>query len=355
MTKSHKAQVNAIDLLFAIIIFMAILSLYETTWRSTVSASAPTEEELSLRAYHVANTLFESGGYPANWTPATVRVIGICTERNVVDKNKLVNLIDLMNTNYPKAKELLGLASDEVYINITDPSNNIVYLDGRAGSMGLPPTGAMLSAHTGSVMKISAIIKVNNSVAILFDQSGSMGDMLPEGRTKLDAAKLAFNNFLIQVAPNDEVGVATFRNCPLTYMAQNFTTDMNPVRAAVNSMSASGNTPLAVGTRYTADFTNTSAHNINRIMIVFSDGEETCSGNPSTAATYAMTREVDTINTIGFVLAPNTTGAQQLQQMAVIGHGRYYSANNSAELEQALSEAYSSSEKQVVINIVVWR
>ncbi len=355
MGKLHKAQVNALDLLFAILIFLTIMSLYEFTWNAAVQTASPSEAEFSLRAYHIANTLFESGGYPSSWTPDNVRVIGLCTERNVVDKNKLVNFIDLMNTNYPKAKELLGLGASDIYMNVTDPQNNIIYLDGRAGSMGLPPTGALLAAHTSSVMKISAVMRANNSLAIIFDQSGSMGDMLPEGRTKIDAAKLAFSNFLTKVLLSDEVGVTTFRNCDSRYTAQPFTTDMNAVRSAVNGMSASGTTPIEQATRYTADFINTSAHNTNRVLIVFSDGEETCSGSPTSGAQYAMTRGVNTLNTIGFTLAPNTTGAQQLQQMAVIGHGRYYSANNSAELEQALLLAYQSSEKQVVINIVVWQ
>ena len=344
-----------LDLLLAMVVFLLVISLYEFTWRSAIITSGPQEEELSLRAYHVANSLFESGGYPDDWTPDTVRVIGICTERNVINRNKLVNLIDLINNNYTKAKELLGLGYEDIYMNVTDPNGNLVYIDGRAGSMGMPPTGAFNAAHTGNVMQISSIMRSNNSVAILFDQSGSMSDMLPEGRTKLAAAKLAFNNFLLSVLPGDEIGITTFRNCGDLYVAQTFTNDMNLVRGAVNAMSASGWTPLADSTEFTANFTNSSAHNENRVMIVFSDGEETCGGDPSAAAAYAIAKGVNKINTIGFVLTPSSQGAQELQAMALIGNGKYYSANNSVELQQALQEAYASSERQVVINIVIWR
>ena len=286
-------------------------------------------------------------------------VIGLVTERNVVDRSKLINFILLLNTNYSKAKELLGLSGDEIYMNVTDPQNNLIYLDTMPASGGMPPNiVALQAAHTGSTAKVSAILRANNSIAILFDQSGSMGDNLPaEGRSKLDAAKLAFNNFLFAILPDDEIGLTTFRDCsgPGPYTAQNFTSDLNLVRLAVNGMSANGLTPLAGGTTYAANFINGSARNSNRVLIVFSDGEETCNGNPSAAATYAMTRGVGKIDTIGFVLADNSTGAIQLKQMASIGRGTYYSANTSVELQQALEQAYSSSEAQVVVNVVIWQ
>ena len=353
--KSSKGQVNSLDLIFAIVIFMFVITLFEFNWLGVVSNSQPTEDELSLRTYHTANTLFESGGYPSNWTADTVQVIGICDERNVVNKDKLARLINLINTNYTRAKELLGVGPNELYLNVTDPSNNIVYVDGVQASAGLAPSSALASAHSSSSMQISSLIRSNNSIAIVFDQSGSMDDELPNGQTKIDAAKNATNNFLLHIVPGDEVAVTTFRNCGNSYTAQNFTTDMNRVRWAVLGLSASGYTPIENVTRHTASYISSHANNTNRVMIVLSDGEETCGGSPGAGATYAMSHGVNIIHTIGFVLAPGSAGEQQLKQMAQVGGGRYFSANNSQELSDAFAQAYQSSEKQVVVNIVLWR
>ena len=357
MKGSHnsKAQVNTIDLVLASVLLIFIIALFEFAWQGAVARAQPSEEELSLRAYHVANTLLESGGYPANWTPSNVEVIGICDERNVINKDKLANLITLLNTDYEKAKRLLGLGSDELYINVTDPYNNIVYVNGIQASAGMPPSSAVAAAHSSSVMQISSLVRSNNSIAIVFDQSGSMSETLPDGQTKIDAAKTAVNNFLLHVIPGDEIAVTTFRNCGNVYTAQGFTTDINLVRWAVYNMSAYGWTPLAGVTAYTGNYTGNYARNRNKMMIVLSDGEETCNGDPAAAATYAMSRGVDVIHTIGFVLEPGSEGERELQEMASIGGGNYYPANNSQELYEAFVAAYESSEKQVVVNIVVWR
>ena len=354
-SRKWKAQINSIDLVLAIILLLFIIALFEFVWRGVIARAQPSEEELSLRAYHVANTLLESGGYPANWTPANVEVVGICDERNVINKDKLANLILLLNTDYEKAKTLLGLGPNELYVNVTDPYNNIVYVNGMQASAGMPPSSAVASAHSSSTIQISSLVRSNNSIAIVFDQSGSMADTLPGGQTKLDAAKTAVNNFLLHIVPGDEVAVTTFRNCWNVYAAQSFTTDINQVRWAIYNMSAYGWTPLAGVTNYTGDYVGNYSHNTNKIMIVLSDGEETCGGNTTAAAVYAMSRGVDVIHTIGFVLEPGSDGERQLQEMASVGGGNYYSANNSQELYEAFVAAYESSEKQVVINIVVWR
>ena len=350
-----KGQVSSVDLVIAISIFLLVVGLFEMTWEGAVARAQPGGDELSMRAYHVSSTLLESGGYPENWTAANVRVLGLCDERMVISKDKLSRLITLMNSDYSTAKELLGVGADDVYINVTDMSGNIVYVNGVRASGGLSPSSASFSAHSQSIVLISSATHTNNSLAILFDQSGSMIDSLPDGESKLNAARNATNDFTLYLLGTDEAALTSYTSCADIYTAQDFTSDMNDVRLAVSGMTTYTWAAIAEGINHTADEINSSADNVNRIIVVIADGEDTCSGNVSEAASYAMSQGVDMIHTIGINLTENSTGEQEMQEIASIGGGNYYRANDTDSIYENLIRAYEAGDKRVVMHIVVWR
>lgn len=355
MKNFHKAQASSLDFLFAIMVFFSVIALYEFGWQSVVSDAASSHEELTLRAYSIADTLFESGGYPEDWTPENVSVIGICSDRNVIDERRLVNLIDLMNSNYSRAKELFGLGAEEIYINITDLDNNTLYFAGRPGSMGQPPANQQTVVQTSSIMAISIIRRENTSFAIYADNSGTMATLLPDNETRLGAMQTAVGVFLLRLRAQDEIGVTNSSACGSVGTAQEFTHDPNEVREAMDLMVPGGMRPLAASVNYTADFINSSANNSHRVLAVITDGEELCAGDTSAAALYALERGVDKVDTIGLDIASNSTAEQQLREMARLGHGKYYSVDTTWELQEALRLSYESTEDKVVVKIAVWR
>ncbi|MCX6776917.1 MAG: VWA domain-containing protein [Candidatus Micrarchaeota archaeon] len=181
---------------------------------------------------------------------------------------------------------------------------------------------------------------------------------------RVDAAKTATNAF-VDVISNESKGVdemSLFRfnpnscSCnPCWQRIQDFTSIYPNIKTSVNSITAGGGTPLDASLRAAADYTNSSAaHNKHRMIIVVSDGSETCNGNVVSAATYAADK-VEKICTVGF--AQGSTGEAQLKQVAAIGKCQYYAAKNEQELELALKRIYFGQlEKQkVILNIVVWR
>jgi len=353
--RALKAQVNAIDLVLAISIFMLIMGLFEVTWQGSVSRAAPTEDELSLRSYHVANTLLESGGYPEDWNSSDVQVLGLCDERNVINKNKLAKLLVMLGSDYSRAKGLLGVGANDIYINVTDLSGDIIYVNGVRASAGIVPTSAQVSMHSASIALISSLTHTNNSIAVLFDQSGSMADSLPDSQSKIDAAKSATNDFTLYLVRGDEMALTSFTSCSDAYTAANFTTDMNDMRFAISGMTTHTWSPLALAINHTGEYMNQSAGNANWIMIVLADGNDTCGGNVTEAALHAEDKDVDIIHAIGIDVPAGSQAEAELMDIARAGGGNYYRANDSDSIYESLIRAYESGEKEVVVNIVIWR
>ncbi|OPY48236.1 MAG: von Willebrand factor type A domain protein [Methanosaeta sp. PtaU1.Bin028] len=118
--------------------------------------------------------------------------------------------------------------------------------------------------------------RISNSIILLFDASGSMGD-----NNKIDNAKTAAKNFLAsQVQANDEVALIVFYNCGDIVVEQPFTTDTSVFAAKIESIQPSGSTPLYDAIAFAKDYMKQNASGTTKKVIQFTDGEETCGGGP---------------------------------------------------------------------------
>lgn len=118
-----------------------------------------------------------------------------------------------------------------------------------------------------------------NYVVILFDASGSMGD-----NGKINAAKRAARNVLSQVTTDTAVALIAFYDCGVIVVEQDFTTDTTAILTKVDAISPSGSTPLADGISFAKSYINRQLDGGKARLVILSDGEETCGGNPVTAA-----------------------------------------------------------------------
>ncbi len=79
-----------------------------------------------------------------------------------------------------------------------------------------------------------------------------------------------------------------------------------------------------------------------KTVVLVSDGEETCGGKlEDVAAAYRGSDVGAVIHVVGFDIQ-GTEAQKQLQEIARLGGGRYYSARNSGELAGALRSAIES-------------
>ncbi|MFN8443721.1 MAG: vWA domain-containing protein [Caldilineaceae bacterium] len=117
------------------------------------------------------------------------------------------------------------------------------------------------------------------SVVILFDASGSMGDM-----SKIDKAKAAARNVLWKLDENTPIALIVFYDCGDIRVEQDFTTDTKLVRAKIDQIIPSGGTPLADGIAFAKKYIQDSKNGGKARLVILSDGEESCSGDPVKAA-----------------------------------------------------------------------
>ncbi len=89
---------------------------------------------------------------------------------------------------------------------------------------------------------------------------------------------------LANVGANTEVGLIVFYGCGDIQVVQPFTTDINAVAASVETIYPANDTPLADAIRFAKEYIRNNAAAKGARLVVLSDGEETCGGDPVAAA-----------------------------------------------------------------------
>lgn len=191
------------------------------------------------------------------------------------------------------------------------------------------------------------------------------------------------------LAPEAEVAVQFFgvMGCDVELVLP-FTLDRAGAQATIAQAQASGDTPLAAAIRQGAAYMRASASSGNLVMILLSDGEETCNGDPvaeagrinagsswrppepdplafSLGAGSRLLSEHGgrralvphqayslglgspqqqrsggiTLHVVGFDIAPGSSTETLLMEVAAAGGGSYFAAGDQAELTEALIAA----------------
>lgn len=178
---------------------------------------------------------------------------------------------------------------------------------------------------------------------LVVDASASMGDLMPpeEEETKMDAAKIAAKSFVDKTS--GEIGIVTFADCDEggdlytgdIRLVQSFTTDKDLLKSRIDDVEPEwGDTAIA-------DALKESKSHLERTkkrgtIILLTDGEETCGGDPTAMAGQIYSEDIGTVHVIGYLIGGEAE--IKARQIAGAGGGNYYSANTTIELEQALAE-----------------
>ncbi len=187
------------------------------------------------------------------------------------------------------------------------------------------------------------------AVEIIFDASGSMAGRIG-GDTKLSLAKDALELALGRLDQTSAmVGLRAYgfdtsvdkteaASCPNTALISSFATDAAPAhRRAVRGLSAYGYTPIAASLA-AAGIDLAALEARDRMIILISDGEETCGGDPvQTAADLNAQGVALSTNVVGFDLDADQRA--QMQAIAQAGGGAYFDARDKASLARAIDDA----------------
>ena len=115
------------------------------------------------------------------------------------------------------------------------------------------------------------------------------------------------------------------------------------ITAAVDGAKAQGYTPIAYSLGQAANDFPADAK--ERVIVLVSDGKETCQGDPVVAA-RALAAKGITVHTVGFIV--DTAARGQLQAIARATGGTYFDAPVGPELPDTLKQALNACAQRVV-------
>lgn len=130
---NRKGQLNSIDFISAIVIFMVLVVFLVTFWFVSIShvATGVKENRMGAAAVSISDMLIRGPGVPSTWDedPANAEVLGLAIFPNVLSENKIQQFTSM---EYNETRELLGL-DYEYYFYVESLNGNRLYESGTAG------------------------------------------------------------------------------------------------------------------------------------------------------------------------------------------------------------------------------
>jgi hypothetical protein len=189
-------------------------------------------------------------------------------------------------------------------------------------------------------------VGANVAIEIILDTSGSMLDKL-EGRRRIDIAQSVLTHLVQDKLPAGvplalRVFGDTPSSCDTRLAVPLQPLDPTEVTAQIQGLHilASVNTPIGAALKQVAsDLAGVSGP---KIVVLVTDGEENCGGNPGKAVKDLARGGVDVhVNIVGFALDQKSI-KKQLAAWAKAGHGSYYDSTGTSDLNQAVAQAVSA-------------
>lgn len=185
-------------------------------------------------------------------------------------------------------------------------------------------------------------VETSGAVEIILDASGSMLQR-SGGQRRIDIAKHTLANLTTRVIPaktpfalrvfgREVDSCQTDLDIPLGPL------DPNAVQAKIAALDAKNNakTPIGASLEKVAD--DLRGAQGERLVIVLTDGEETCGGDPAAAIQALQAQGKIRVNIVGFAIDEPTLAAT-FQHWAALGQGNYFGAKDAKSLDAAMGLA----------------
>ena len=186
-------------------------------------------------------------------------------------------------------------------------------------------------------------VQGQDSYLIILDASESMLERLPDGQTRMAAAKRTILETLQKIPQQQPVGLRvygtdTFNACRSTKLLVPISPNNRyQIASQMTKIQPTGMTPItfSLTTAVRDDFNHLNGR---RNIILISDGMETCGADPCDLAVSMVQNGVDVkINVIGYGLK-DLEGIRQLKCAALATKGRFYNTHTAAELSNGLDQ-----------------
>ncbi|MDX6277918.1 MAG: Ca-activated chloride channel, partial [Nocardioidaceae bacterium] len=222
-------------------------------------------------------------------------------------------------------------------------------LRGKSKLLATALSAGILSAYVvvGSPLAASADDKSvlgqdGGSLVLVLDGSGSMKESSGTGGSRMDAAKKGLRQVINQLPADSKVGLRVYGStisdgkgsCKDTQLlAPVATVDKDRLKAGVNKLKPLGNTPIAYSLEQAyKDLPKDGP----RSIVLVSDGEENCGGNPCKVARDLKKHGTNFyIDAVG--LQVDESSRNQLTCIASAGGGTYYDVSKLSDLSSTLT------------------
>lgn len=250
------------------------------------------------------------------------------------------------------AKKLfLDTAADEKALKTSDGS--VIINDGQVSVSGV---GGSVDAKAGSV-KLNAeaggASGQQKNIVLVVDDSGSMSERV-SGVAKIDMAKTAASKFISGLTEDANLSIVVYGHKGNNTQAQKAVScqgidevyymgkvNDTAAQSKVNNLVPTGWTPIADSLKKAKDILmKNSASASENSVVLLSDGEETCGGNPIAVA-QELCRAGVNVDVIGLGVSGGVE--TQLNNIATSGCGAYYDADTSEQMENAFIKVGGSS------------
>ncbi|MEM8670514.1 MAG: vWA domain-containing protein [Planctomycetota bacterium] len=250
---------------------------------------------------------------------------------NLVNGDPL--LLDANDFDFGRSVEL---RSGKFQFNPGDTPNNSVMVNGRrtVGSPSGPVPlffGNLFGVEFFEPQSLAAATYIERDVVLVVDRSGSMrGQKFQDLSNAIDI----FTETLNQTPVDEHVGLASYSSQASEDVQM--TEDMSEITRGVDSLNVGGFTSISRGMQAGANVMNNGRGEqfVERTLIVMTDGKHNRGVEPSTVA-VELAAEGMQIYTITF---GSGADRDRMQDVAEIGGGRHYHADNGLELEQVYKE-----------------
>lgn len=219
-----------------------------------------------------------------------------------------------------------------------------------AATAKLPPPGPgrlqVLSSLTGDDAAASAALLGNTAVEIIFDASGSMREKLGAS-TRIGVARDTLNGLIDNVLPKGiPLALRAFGNregnysCRTDLEAPLAPLDPAALKQQVDAIQPQplGGTPIAASLLKVAEDLKDAGPG-PKLVILLTDGEESCKGDPAAAIRSLQQQGYDVrLNIVGFTVSDKKL-KDQMASWAQAAGGQFFAADDPQSLSAALARA----------------
>ena len=221
------------------------------------------------------------------------------------------------------------------------------------GTLRLPIVAVLAGLAPAQLPAQPTCNSADRAIVVILDASGSMNAQLAGGETRIAAARNAVKGVAALVPGKAQLSLrlygaqspASRKDCQDTHVPVPFAaaeTVAGAIGGAVDGARAQGYTPIAYSLEQASiGFPSTAKQ---RVVVLVSDGKETCKGDPVVTAKALAAKGV-TVHTIGF--AVDSAARMQLKSVAAASGGTYFDAPQGSELPEKLKAALNACPHKI--------